>query len=57
MSAAVSIVYEVVFLYNKKDIIIGRRFKTQEEAKLVIVEYVETLITVRGYILAWGICL
>jgi putative transposase len=33
---------ESFFSTLKKDIIYGRRFKTREEAKLVIIEYIET---------------
>jgi len=34
--------YHLFFSTLKKDIIYGRRFKTREEAKLVIIEYIET---------------
>jgi len=38
---------ESFFSTLKKDIIYGRRLKTQEEAKLVIIEYIETFYNCR----------
>jgi len=35
------LMYGVLFSTLKKDIIYGRRFKTREEAELVIIEYTE----------------
>ena len=38
---------ESFFSTLKKDIIYGRKFKTREEAKLVIIEYIETFYNCR----------
>lgn len=45
---------EFFFSTLKKDIIYGRRFKTREEAKLAIIEYIETFYNSRRLFSSFG---